>query len=216
MAHNQIVRQTPDRRYTPGPLLIQLFREVAVTATLRDAALPAMTALRDEVNETVGLHALLPTDERVVVDQIESHQPLRRTYTEIGVPIPLPYGAPGKILLAFLPEARSKAVLNRPMRQVTQATVTDTASLLRELAEVRRIGYAMSFAERTPGINTVAGPIFGHEGVVGCLSISGPELRMPVERMRALGPRVSDTARTISEGIGAQGETMGRHSRGGR
>ena len=41
---------------------------------------------------------------------------LRRTYTDLGVPIPLPYGAPGKVLCAWLPPARREAVLNRRCR----------------------------------------------------------------------------------------------------
>ena len=67
-----------------------------MTTTLRDVASPAMTVLRNEVEETVGLHPLTMSDERLVIDQVASHQPLRRTCTtEIGVPIPLP-GAPGE------------------------------------------------------------------------------------------------------------------------
>ncbi|MDP9391479.1 MAG: helix-turn-helix domain-containing protein, partial [Actinomycetota bacterium] len=90
---NRLIRQTADRRYGLGPLLVQLARSGALPTTLRDAALPLMTALRDEIDETVALHELLPSGERAVVDQVESHQQLRRTYTDVGVPIPLPHGA---------------------------------------------------------------------------------------------------------------------------
>ena len=82
---------------------MKLVQGGAVATTLREAAVPTMAALRDEIEETVGLHRLLPTDERVVVDQVESHQPLRRTYTELGVPIPLPYGAPGQGAVRLAP-----------------------------------------------------------------------------------------------------------------
>ena len=74
-----------------------------------------------------------------------------------------------------------------------------------ELDDVRRRGYALSFAERTPGIHTVAAAIFDHSGsVVGCLSLSGPELRMSKERMQSVAPRVRDAAWTISEMLGAR------------
>jgi IclR family transcriptional regulator, acetate operon repressor len=205
MQHNGLVRPSRDRRYAPGPLLVQLVRGGAATTTLRDVALPAMTALRDEVEETVGLHSLLPSDERVVIDQVESHHPLRRTYTELGIPIPLPYGAPGKVVTAFLPETRREAVLGRPMKQVTPTTVLDPEALSREMHDARHTGYALSFAERTPGIHTVAAAIFDHSGsVVGCLSLSGPELRMSRERMQSVAPRVRDAAWTISEMLGAR------------
>jgi IclR family transcriptional regulator, acetate operon repressor len=213
MQDNQLVRQTRNRRYAPGPLLVRLVRGGAVATTLRDAALPAMTELRDQVDETVGLHRLTPNDERVVVDQVESHHPLRRTYTEIGIPIPLPYGAPGKVVTAYLPKDRREAILHRPMKQVTPATMLDPDALRQEMHEARDRGYALSFAERTPGIHTVAAAIFDHSGgVAGCLSLSGPQLRMPHARMQSLGPHVREAARSVSEILGASDDS-GRSAR---
>jgi IclR family acetate operon transcriptional repressor len=163
-----------------------------------------MTALRDAVDETVGLHELLPSDERAVLDQVESHQPLRRTYTEFGVPIPLTYGAPGKVMLALLDEPRREAILRRPIAAVTAATITDPDALRVELRRDRARRYAFSLAERTPGIRTVAAPIFDATGsVTGCLSVSGPEVRMPKTRLNELAPRVRDAAWEVSEILGA-------------
>jgi IclR family acetate operon transcriptional repressor len=214
MQHNDLVRQSRERRYSPGPLVVRLGRGgAAVATTLREAALPTMTALRDAVEETVGLHSLLTTDERVVVDQVESHHPLRRTYTELGIPIPLPYGAPGKVVTAFLPEDRREAVLHRPLEQVTPATVVDQEALRAELEEVRAAGYALSFAERTPGIHTVAAAVFDHNGlVVGCISVSGPEIRMGADRLHTLGPRVREAAWAISQMLGASTRQEGREA----
>jgi IclR family transcriptional regulator, acetate operon repressor len=210
MQANQLVRQTPGRRYAPGPLLVQLVRRGAVTTTLRDAARPAMVALRNEVEETVGLHSLTPGDERVVLDQVESHHALRRTYTELGVPIPLPYGAPGKVLCAWLPSSRREAVLGQELSQLTPSTVIDPAELRTQLDDIVRQGFGMSFAERTPGIRTVAAPVFDHNGAIaGCLSVSGPEMRMPVERMRDLGAPLRRAAYAASEALGATPEAIG-------
>ncbi|MQA96431.1 MAG: helix-turn-helix domain-containing protein [Streptosporangiales bacterium] len=205
MEHCQLVRQTENRRYALGPLLMRLVRSGAVSTSLRMAALPAMTALRDAEEETVGLHELHAGDVRVVVEQVESHHALRRTYTELGIPLPLPYGAPGKVLTAFLPEDRREVVLERPLEALTPATVTDLEALRAQLEEARRDGYALSFAERIPGIHTIAAAIFdGDASVVGCISVTGPDLRMPAERLHALGPRVRDAARRISEAYGGR------------
>ena len=215
MQENHLVRQTRNRRYAPGPLLVQLVRGGAVTATLREAALPAMAVLRDEVEETVGLHRLTPSDERVVVDQVESHQALRRTYTELGVPIPLPYGAPGKVMCAWLPRARREAILEERFEAITATTVTDPQVLRAQLGEIRQCGYALSFAERTPGIRSVAAPLFDHDGAItGCMSVSGPEMRMPAERMRTLGSQVDRAAWTVSETLGATREAVRSRSAG--
>ncbi len=76
-------------------LLLQLANSWAMPRSLREAAMLFMTDLRDEFDETIGLHELLASGQRIVAGQVESHQELRRTYTDIGVPIRLVYGGPG-------------------------------------------------------------------------------------------------------------------------
>lgn len=204
MTANRLLDQGADKRYRPGPLLVQLGRSGAVPSSLREAARPYMERLRDEVDETVGLHELLATFERAVVDQVESRQELRRHYTDIGVPIPLPNGAPGKAMLSSLPWARQEAVLARGITQVTDKTVTDPVALAAELATTRERGWAGSDAERTPGIRAVAAPVFDHTGaVIGAIGLSVPTVRMDDVRADELGARVRDVAWTVSEVLGA-------------
>lgn len=204
MTTNRLLDQGPDKRYRPGPLLVQLGRSGAVPSSLREAARPHMVALRDEVDETVGLHELLPTYERAVVDQVESRQELRRHYTDIGVPIALTHGAPGKAILCTLPWSRQKAALARGIEAVTDRTVTDPAALAAELATARQRGWAGSDAERTPGIRAVAAPVFDHTGmVVGALGLSVPTVRMDDARANELGRRAAAVAWDVSEALGA-------------
>ena len=211
MQSNRLVRQTADRRYGLGPLLVQLARSGAVPATLRDAALPLMRALRDEIDETVAVHELLPTGERAVVDQVESRQVLRRTYTDIGVPIDLPHGAPGKAILAMLLPERQEWWLNRPIPAVTPATITDPDLLRAQLAVIRTRGWSESRAERNSGIRAVAAPVFDHTGlVVGALGTSVPDVRMDDRRAAQLGPRVREVAWEVSETLGASAEAVTR------
>ncbi|MGP4014848.1 IclR family transcriptional regulator [Saccharopolyspora sp. 5N708] len=211
MQDNGLVRQTADRRYALGPLVVQLARSGGIPDTLRDAAMPVLRGLRDVHEETAAVHELLPSAQRVVVEQAESHHELRRTYTEFGMPVPLPQGAPGKVLLAFLPWDQQIAVLAEPIQQITPQTITDPETLAAQLAETRVRGFAMSMSERTPGIRTVAAPIFDFSArVVGCLSISGPEMRMPLNRMEQLGPEVSAAAWSVSELLGATPEERDR------
>ena len=201
---NRLVRQTADRRYGLGPLLVQLARSGALPTTLRDAALPLMTALRDEIDETVGLHELLPSQERAVVDQVESHHELRRTYTEFGTPIRLTHGAPGKAILSMLPVVRQDSLLSVPIESITPTTITDADELRTELAGVRRRGWAESKGERTLGIRTVAAPVFDHTGgVIGALGICVPEIRMDDDRADHLGRCIRDSGWAVSEALGA-------------
>lgn len=204
MAANGLVHQDSTHHYSLGPLIVQLANNGAIPTTLRQAALPAMTRLRDQVNETVGLHELMPNGYRAVIDQVESHQALRRTYTEFGIPLPLPHGAPGRTILAFLPEERRQWWLSQDLPPETSATPAPPEEVRRDMDATRTRGWAHPMGERTPGIRSVASPLFNHTGEpVGAISVSVPTVRMSDERAQALGPLTADAAWEISEILGA-------------
>lgn len=211
MMDNGLIRQMSDRKYTLGPMLIQISRSGAVPTSMRDAAVSHMTRLRDKAGETVGLHALLPSLERAVIDQVESKEPLRRTYTEFGLPIPLILGAPGKVLLAHLPYEVQERILGQPIPQATPTTPTDPKELRDQLVEIRQRNFALSFSERTAGIRTIASAVFQTGGtLVAAVSVSAPAIRMSPDRMVELGPDVADAAWRISETLGATRDGIDR------
>ena len=114
------------------------------------------------------------------------------------------------MLCAWLPPAHNEAILQRKITRLTPTTVTDPGVLRGQFDEILQRGFAMSYAERTPGIRSVAAAFFDHHGAVtGCLSVSGPEMRMPPERMEDIGPRVRQGAWAVSEALGATPETIG-------
>jgi len=209
LVENELVRPTAHRRYSLGPLIAQLGRSGGLPTGLREVALPVARQLRDEVDETVGIHELLPNGRRAVVEQVEGRQELRRTYTEFGVPIPLPHGAPGKAMLAHLPAERREWWLARPIDPATPSTIADPEALRRQLDEIRVRGWAYSDAERTTGIRAVAAPVFDHTGsVAGALGLSVPTVRMSPQRVQELGRRVKDAAWQVSQRLGAPSEVV--------
>jgi IclR family transcriptional regulator, acetate operon repressor len=206
MQANHLVRQTGTKRYGLGPLLLQLAHSGAMPRTLREAALPFMTDLRDEFDETIGLHELHGA-HRIVVAQVESHQELRRTYTDIGVPIRVVYGGPGKAILSVLPTDERRRHLAKPIEPLTTTTIVDPAAIEGELEATRARGYAESRAQRTVGIYAVAAPVFDHtQKVVGALGASVPDVRMSADRAEKIGSRVREVAWELSTALGATAE----------
>lgn len=208
--HHGVVRQvSKGSRYALGPELMRLAYVAHRTIELNEIARPMMTALRDATDETVGLHVANDTPARMVVDQVESRQVLRRTYTEIGIPLPIHVGAPGKVLLANLPRPVVDAVLAGPLERATPRTISDADELARVLTAVREQGYAVSVDERVLDVSTVAVPVrdFGGD-VMAALSVSGPSSRMTAERLDEIVPvakRVGDELSVALGYVGASG-----------
>ena len=205
LRRNELVQQLPDSTdYALGPHVLRLAEVAFHHVNLEKTAKAIMPRLRDQCDETIGLHARLGPTTRTVLDQVESRQPLRRIYTEIGVPIPIYQGAPGKVLLAYSSSELRDEVLSGKLEAATPRTITDPDKLRTELQRTRRRGYALSLGERVPGISTLAVPVANHTGaVVASLSVTGPSSRLSKKRLLELVPLAAGAAHEISANLGS-------------
>lgn len=98
----------------------------------------------------------------------------------IGSFCPLNYPAPGKAILAFLPEERVEAILDQHgLPAVTPNTVTDRQTLFDQLDTIRERGYVLSNKEGAVKTQTVAAPVLDvDDNVLGAISVSGPASRI--------------------------------------
>jgi DNA-binding IclR family transcriptional regulator len=202
-----LLRQMPSsQKYALGSKILKFAHVVQSQFSLVSIAFPVMRDLRDRFNETVGLH-VLEGRERVVVQQVESTHDLRRTYHEIGKLLPLFAGSPGKVMLALLPPAEIRKVIEEMRREaLTDLTLSDPEKLLRELETIRRQGYATSTGERSTGISSISCPIWNQEGlVVAAINISGPAERFSSAKALECLPALSSATLHISRDIGYSG-----------
>ena len=71
--------------------------------------------------------------------------------------------------------------------------------LLRDLTEVRRRGYGVANQEAELGVTAVAVAVAGADGIVrGTVSVAGPSLRLPAERLPALAEELRATATELA------------------
>lgn len=207
--HELVIKVNERGRYALGPHVIRLASVLNASRDLLYLAKPIMTRLRDETGETVGFH-VLHSDSRVIVDQVESLEPLRRTYTEIGEPLPLHQGAPGKVLLAFAPDQLRQQVLRGALEAATEHTIVDSKKLEKDLAETIKRSYALSYSERVRGIHTIAVPVFIQTGeVVATLSITGPSSRLSRRRLVEIAPAAIAAGRELSQLLGFRSKEVG-------
>ena len=204
LAKHGLVSQLPKSSdYCLGPRLLGLAETARQQLSLELHAGPAMTALRDYTGETVALHILDSTPARRTIAQVESVHALRRTYTDIGAPLPPHQGAPGKVLLAFADTELQDRVLAGDLRSATTNTKIDTDRLRESLATIREVGFALSLEERVQGVVGLAVPVRDHtSSVVAALSLSAPVLRLGRAELEALAPRAQEAAAELSVQLG--------------
>ena len=136
----------------------------------------------------------MPRGDRVVhVAQVDSRYLLgTRDWTEVDVP---PHASSlGKVLYAYGALPLPGAVLG----ELTERTLPDLGALRRDLAGVRRRGYATTVDELELGLTAIAAPVRdGHGTVVAALGISGPTPRLQT-RLAPLGRLLTDQAELLT------------------
>jgi len=191
------VRQAADRKYALGSSVLRL--RDAGHRTLAAAAGPALSRLVEISGETANL-AVLEGDLVVYVAQVPSARTLRM-FAEVGRQVYVHCTAVGKVLVADLPVPHVSALLARVgMPARTPATITDPATLLRELERVRRQGFAVDDGEEEPGVRCLAVPVHDGTRVVAAVSVSGPAERLLPGDLPALAARL----RPVADDLGSQ------------
>lgn len=169
---------------------------------MHELSLPEMKRLTEKVNETVNL-AIRDGREAVYIAQVEGRQ-MMRTFTQIGMRVPLYCTGVGKVLIAWLPQKEVTSLLGHSgLLAYTENTITSVGDLCEELKSVRRLGYGLDREEREAGVRCIAAPIRDRHGkVVAALSISGPASRLNDARLSLLVSRVIEAADNISGRLG--------------
>lgn len=203
--HGFVHRQS-DYRYRLGGKLFSLAQLALESIDVRVVAAPHLADLNERCGHTVHL-AVYEDGEVTYVDKLESRYPVRM-YSRIGKRAPLTASAVGKVLLADLPEARRREVVEAlEFPAYTARSLRQPSELLPELEVVRKQGWAVDRGEYEETVNCVAVPIRGVDGrVIAACSISTPTVVAPLAALRRLIPDLLRTAEAVSQEYGGRAD----------
>jgi len=179
--------------------LLVLGQNVVSQHNVTEISLPVMRELRDATGETVQLNTLAGL-QGVVLEQMPSPNAIR-IVVDPGTLFDLHCTAPGKAIMAFLPEAERDSLLAQlKLTKHSPTTITDREELKSELLSVAEVGYALDRAEGVVvGLHCVSAPILDEGGYpVAALTVTAPMMRMPEEEFSAAGRLTASYARKIS------------------
>ncbi|MDR7161992.1 IclR family transcriptional regulator [Arthrobacter sp. BE255] len=184
--------------YSLGPRIIEMDLQIRQT----DPLLLASHGVLEDLVDKIGHSALLCTAFRDSVLCIgEARAPLSPANRfSRGQRRPLFQGAVSKVILAYLPHHRLKAIYPRHSTEIEDAGLGSTWSVFRKtLGEIKKDGYLLTKGEFNPGVYGVAAPILtDQKTALGSVGVAWDEnTRRDVEVQKAV-LAVKHAAATIS------------------
>ncbi|MGW9113346.1 IclR family transcriptional regulator [Microbacterium sp. NPDC055683] len=196
------VRQTSPGVFGTGFRLAALARTAMEHFDLRGIAHPHLRALGQALGLTVQF-AIADGDRIRYVDKVEPRDSIVLN-TEIGGDVTVNTAGVAKAILAYLPSARRKRILDRTSFDAyTERTLTDRAAYERVLTRVQERGWAFDDGEFDELSNCIAAPVWDHAGqVAGAVSITDFRTRQNTDELQRLLPSLLATAEAISLDLG--------------
>ncbi len=200
IARGMLVQDDDTKKVMLGFKIFQLGAVAGSNIEVRQVARPFMEELGDRTRETINLSIEL-MGERVCIEKVESKEAVRN-FVQVGMRGPLYLGATGKVLLAFMLPQQIEQVLHKFSEPDAKRQ-----ELLTQLEVIRDQHYSVSHEERVEGATAVCAPVKDHDHkVVAVLTVSGPTMRFPDDRVNQLIGEVKECALKISKRLGYTGE----------
>lgn len=203
-AHGMVEFETNEQLWSIGVETYRMGAAFLRRRKLVDRARIVMQDLMEKTGETANL-GVAEDDCVVFVSQVETHQAIRAFFRP-GTRSSFHASGIGKAILAHLPGDRVAAIVRKEgLEAFTPKTIADAPALARDLLQIRTRGFSVDDEERYPGMRCIAAPVFNEFGEpVAGVSISGPTVRVTLERVGDIGPLVREAAAEVTRMIGGQ------------
>lgn len=146
------------------------------TFNVHDVVEPVLRDLSLATGESATFY-VREGNQRICMARVEGARSIRH-HVRVGAALPLDFGSPGRVLLAFSGEPG-------------------------ELYEaVRRAGYMVSLGERDAEVSSISAPVYGIKwSLMGAICISGPISRLNQDVLLGYKDKVLDAASQLSRAM---------------
>jgi DNA-binding IclR family transcriptional regulator len=201
-AHGFIEQNKETKKYKLGYQFLELSTRLLESIDIRQEAVPYLRQLEEISNEVIHL-VIYSQKEAVYIEKLEGNETLRM-HSQVGRRAPIHCTSAGKVILAQLPIAEVKEIIQqRGLPRHTEKTITTEIELFENLSMIRNQGFGIEREENETGITCIAAPIFNHRGeVAGAISISGTSLRMNDEKIASIKDTLIEVGKKVSERLG--------------
>lgn len=194
-----LYRREDDRRYVLTNRVADLTRPQINDKSLVVSSWDSLKQLRDETGETAQLLVMVE-GKAMILEQCISDQPIKVS-GRIGLRVPCYSCAPGKSILASLPEDELVQYLKEAnLKRFTPRTLATRSLLTEDLEEIRSRGYGLDLAEGLEGIHCVSAVILDdYHYPVGAITVIAPSSRLTSDRFAEIGEACVKSVQKIRE-----------------
>ncbi|MCK1389414.1 IclR family transcriptional regulator [Bradyrhizobium sp. 1] len=165
-------------------------------------AIPYLRKLRDLTRETANL-AVVDDEYIIVLTRMESRE-IMRSLTQVGGRVAMVTSGVGKAVLATYSDDDVGAVIrHHGMPRLTEKSIVRPGDLFKELATIRKQGFAIDDEEASMGLRCIAAVVYNDcAEPLAAISVSGMTSRLTDERLPEIGQIVRDVAGELTRALG--------------
>ena len=196
----------PIRRgvFGPGMEFHRIAGRIGKTVPYIQLAEPLLRALTDKYAETSMLTVLMRQRLRMYFAFVASPPDPMRYAIELNRLDPLPWGASGRALLAFMSEADISEAIRTCDNLSASSKRLNPKELRTDLRRIRKRGFATAASQRTLNSIGIAVPFFdASDEVVGSIAFQVPQFRFKSQLLPELSGALQQTAAQLSRLLGS-------------
>ena len=186
-----------EKKYFCGSDLMNIGLQIINSDRLHQVAIPHVQRLALKTGHTAHL-AIPHHGSALIVEVFDSPHPLK-VASRPGMRALMHCSSTGKIFLAFLYYDNLDLMFeNKELEKCTAKTITDVASLRKELQGVMALGYAVDDQEYNMDVRCVAAPVRDNRGVVvAAIGITAPAASFSKSQIPIVAAQVKEAACAI-------------------
>jgi len=203
------VVQADGEKYGVGDRFARMARRVNEKFDLAGSAEPVLRGLSETMGHFSVVSGIEPGGVRVLATVSAN------SVMEIGVKrgslLGFHYSAQGKLALAYAEPSLAERVLGAPLDKLSPKTLTDPRVLRREIAQIKKQGWAVAPGEAVLGVNALAAPIFDASGrLAGTIAVLDSIQHLGAEPSEEQIEQVRRAANAVSAMLGYAGPAAAR------
>lgn len=208
-----VTRDPSSKKYSGGRELTSLCTLLLKQVNIATVARPFLELLADVADETAFLGVRLNRHIKIV-DVAKPPKDLVVS-SSIGMCLPLTSGAPGKAVLASMPDEKVFAIIReQDIRTRREAGTNDAGRFMENIRNTRRLGYALDLEEYMAGVRSVAVPLICNKQCVGALWVAGFSASMTDGKLMRVVRHLKSSASAVAATAEGRGVSVYSYASG--